>query len=61
MARQMVEAGVNLVQVHLGNDETWDTHSEAFPHLPTISFRRPIVRFRRCSTICTSGGCWIRR
>ena len=33
MARQLVEAGVNLVQVNLGNDETWDTHGNAFPHL----------------------------
>jgi uncharacterized protein (DUF1501 family) len=33
MARRLVEAGVNLVQVNLGNDETWDTHGEAFPHL----------------------------
>lgn len=33
MARQLIEAGVNLVQVNLGNDETWDTHGNAFPHL----------------------------
>jgi hypothetical protein len=33
MARRLVEAGVSLVQVNLGNDETWDTHGEAFPHL----------------------------
>lgn len=33
MARQLVEAGVTMVQVNLGNDETWDTHGEAFPHL----------------------------
>lgn len=33
MARQLVEAGVALVQVNLGNDETWDTHGNAFPHL----------------------------
>jgi hypothetical protein len=33
MARNLIEAGVNLVQVNLGNDETWDTHGEAFPHL----------------------------
>ncbi len=33
MARRLVEAGVSLVQVHLGNNETWDTHGEAFPHL----------------------------
>ena len=32
MAR-LVEAGVNLVQVNLGNNETWDTHGNAFPHL----------------------------
>lgn len=33
MAARLVEAGVNLVQVNLGNDETWDTHGNAFPHL----------------------------
>ncbi len=33
MARRLVELGVNLVQVNLGNDETWDTHGNAFPHL----------------------------
>ena len=33
MARQLVESGVNLVQVNLGNNETWDTHGNAFPHL----------------------------
>ena len=33
MARRLVAAGVNLVQVNLGNDETWDTHGNAFPHL----------------------------
>jgi len=33
MARRLIESGVNLVQVNLGNNETWDTHGEAFPHL----------------------------
>lgn len=33
MARQLVEAGVSLVQVNLGNNETWDTHGNAFPNL----------------------------
>ncbi|MDA1050689.1 MAG: DUF1501 domain-containing protein [Planctomycetota bacterium] len=33
MARRLVAAGVNLVQVNLGNDEAWDTHGNAFPHL----------------------------
>ena len=33
MAKRLVENGVNLVQVNLGNDETWDTHGNAFPHL----------------------------
>jgi len=33
MARRLVEEGVNLVQVNLGNHATWDTHGEAFPHL----------------------------
>jgi uncharacterized protein (DUF1501 family) len=30
MARQLVEAGVGLVQVNLGNNETWDTHDNGF-------------------------------
>jgi len=38
MARRLVEAGVNLVQVNLGNNETWDTHGEAFPHLKNQLF-----------------------
>ncbi len=33
MARQLVEAGMSLVQVNLGNNETWDTHEAAFPNL----------------------------
>ncbi len=33
MARRLVEAGVRLVQVNLGNNETWDTHGNPFPHL----------------------------
>ena len=33
MARQLVEAGVNLVQVNLGNNEAWDTHQAGFPCL----------------------------
>ena len=33
MARQLVEAGVGLVQVNLGNNEAWDTHQAAFPNL----------------------------
>ena len=38
IARQLVEAGVNLVQVNLGNNETWDTHGNAFPHLKDFLF-----------------------
>ena len=38
MARQLVEAGVNMVQVNLGNNETWDTHGNAFPHLKNFLF-----------------------
>jgi hypothetical protein len=33
MAKRLVAAGVSLVQVNLGNHETWDTHGNAFPHL----------------------------
>lgn len=38
MARRLVGVGVNLVQVNLGNDETWDTHGNAFPHLKNKLF-----------------------
>ena len=30
MAYRLVEAGVNMVQVNLGNNEGWDTHGDAF-------------------------------
>ncbi len=30
MTFRLVQAGVNLVQVNLGNNEAWDTHGEAF-------------------------------
>lgn len=33
MARRLVEAGVSLVQVNLGNNESWDTHESAFRNL----------------------------
>lgn len=33
MARQLVESGVSLVQVNLGNVGTWDTHGNAAEHL----------------------------
>jgi hypothetical protein len=33
MARQLIEAGVRMVQVNLGNDESWDTHENAFVNL----------------------------
>ncbi len=38
IARQLVEAGVSMVQVNLGNNETWDTHGNAFPHLKNYLF-----------------------
>jgi uncharacterized protein (DUF1501 family) len=38
MAAQLVEAGVSLVQVNLGNNETWDTHGNAFPNLKNYLF-----------------------
>ncbi len=38
MARQLISIGVNMVQVNLGNDETWDTHGNAFPHLKNNLF-----------------------
>lgn len=33
MAFRLVEAGVNLVQVNLGSNETWDNHGEIFHRL----------------------------
>src|SRR5262249_12394671 len=33
MARRLVEAGVNLVQVNLGKNSTWDTHVRNFVNL----------------------------
>lgn len=33
MAKRLVQAGVSLVQVNLGNNETWDTHQSMFPVL----------------------------
>ena len=38
MARQLIEAGVRLVQVNLGNDESWDTHEAAFRNLKNYLF-----------------------
>ena len=33
MARRLLETGVRLIQVNLGNNESWDTHQAAFPNL----------------------------
>ena len=33
MARQLVESGVSMVQVNLGNDESWDTHEAIFRNM----------------------------
>lgn len=33
MAYRLVEAGVSMIQVNLGNNETWDTHGDIFPRL----------------------------
>ena len=38
MAYRLVEAGVPLVQVNLGNNETWDTHGNAFPRFKNKLF-----------------------
>ncbi|MEZ5299463.1 MAG: DUF1501 domain-containing protein [Verrucomicrobiales bacterium] len=38
MARQLVETGVRLVQVNLGNNETWDNHEAIFPNLRDFLF-----------------------
>jgi hypothetical protein len=33
LARRLVEAGVRMIQVNLGDNETWDTHQSAWPVL----------------------------
>jgi uncharacterized protein (DUF1501 family) len=33
LAKRLVKSGVSFVQVNLGNNETWDTHGNAFPNL----------------------------
>jgi hypothetical protein len=38
MARQLIESGLSLVQVNLGNNETWDTHQNAWPNLKNFLF-----------------------
>jgi len=38
LARQLVETGVSLVQVNLGNNETWDNHEAIFPNLKDFLF-----------------------
>lgn len=38
MAYRLVEAGVPLVQVNLGNNETWDTHGDSFPRFKNKLF-----------------------
>ena len=36
MARRLVETGIRLVQVNLGNNESWDTHQNAWSNLKTF-------------------------
>jgi len=36
MARRMIETGVSLVQVNLGNNESWDTHQKAWTNLKSF-------------------------
>ncbi len=38
MARRLVEAGVNMVQVNLGNFGSWDLHGNNFPMLKNFLF-----------------------
>ena len=38
MAFRLVEAGVPVVQVNLGNNETWDTHGDAFHRFKNLLF-----------------------
>ncbi|GIT31169.1 MAG: hypothetical protein Ct9H300mP1_32150 [Planctomycetaceae bacterium] len=45
-ARETREAGVTLVQVNLGNDESWDTHEACFRNMREYLLPRPTVRWR---------------
>ena len=38
MAYRLTQAGVPLIQVNLGNNETWDTHGDAFPRFKSKLF-----------------------
>jgi hypothetical protein len=38
MACRLVQAGVNMIQVNLGNNETWDNHGEIFHRLKNKLF-----------------------
>src|SRR6202022_2004381 len=38
MARRLVEAGVNIVQVNMGNFGSWDLHGNNFPCLKNYLF-----------------------
>jgi hypothetical protein len=38
MARRLVETGISLVQVNLGNNESWDTHQNAWKCLKDFLF-----------------------
>ena len=50
MAARLVEAGVNLVQVNLGNNETWDTTATLFRHLKDKLFPPTDQRLSTFST-----------
>ena len=38
LTKRLVAEGVRFVQVNLGNNETWDTHGNAFPNLKNYLF-----------------------
>src|SRR5437588_11692447 len=38
MARRLIEAGVNMVQVNMGNFGSWDLHGNNFPCLKNYLF-----------------------
>src|SRR4029078_13152409 len=38
MARRLLETGISLVQVNLGNNESWDTHQNAWKCLKDFLF-----------------------
>ena len=61
MAKRLIEAGVNLVQVNLGKNSSWDTHEQNFVNLKENLLPLWIGVWRRCLTICPPAVGWTKR